>query len=145
MIIWFQIIVFFLYCLLPATQSEQKYDPLWACDPQVEGNWIRKHCSTCAFLVLFISPLSSCCVPFVTKLTLRLLRVLVVGVDSFMLRERSLGSNPAQVANYVETEFKGIEVNKKNNVKGLPSLLQKVSLFFWINWAIFGILLIHKY
>lgn len=76
----------------------------------------KKHCSTVAFLILFISPLCSCCVPFVTKLTLRHLEVLVVGVDSFMLCERSLGSNPAQVANYVEADFKGIEVNKKNNI-----------------------------
>ncbi len=104
--------LFFIYCLLSVTQSEQKYDPLWSCDPQVEENCIKKHCSTVAFLILFISPLCSCCIPFVTKLTLGHLRVLVVGVDSFMLCKRSLGSNPAQVANYVEADFKGIEVNK---------------------------------
>ncbi len=86
--------------------------PIMVCDPQVEENCIKKHCSTFAFLILFISPLCSCCIPFVTKLTLGHLRVLVVGVDSFMLCKRSLGSNPAQVANYVEADFKGIEVNK---------------------------------
>lgn len=104
---------------------------------------LKKHCSTVAFLILFISPLCSCCVPFVAKLTLRHLGVLVVGVDSFMLCERSLGSNPAQVTNYVEADFKGIEVNKKKKHKGsTKSVYQSIGLLFWINWAIFDI--IHK-
>lgn len=55
----------------------------------------------------------------------------MVGVDSFMLCERSLGSNPAQVANYVEADFKGIEVNKKNNIKGLPSQFISLSVFYF--------------
>ncbi len=33
---------FFIYRLPSVTQSEQKYDPLWSCDPQVEENCIKK-------------------------------------------------------------------------------------------------------
>lgn len=56
--------------------------------------------------------------------------MLVVGVDSFMLCKRSLGSNPAQVANYVEAYFKGIEVNKKNNKGSTKSVRNDQSFIF---------------
>lgn len=111
------IVFFFFYTVCSLRPSQNRNTTHYEL---VTHKWkktgFKKHCSTVAFLILFISPLCSCCVPFVTKLTLRHLEVLVVGVDSFMLCERSLGSNPAQVANYVEADFKGIEVNKKNNI-----------------------------
>lgn len=57
--------LFFLYCLLSATQSEQKYNPLWACDPQVEENWIKKTLLYCCFLhfvyFTFVQLLCSIC------------------------------------------------------------------------------------
>lgn len=134
---------FFLYCLLSATQSEQKYDPLWACDPQVEENWIKKTLLYCCFLdfvyFTFVQLLCSiCCKAYLTASRgagggswfLYVVRE-VTGFKSCSSRQLCWG--------WLQRHRSKQEKQHKVSTK---SVYQSISLLFWINWAIFDI--IHK-